>query len=312
MSFMENQNYPLVTIITVVYGQLEVTVDMLESLLHISYPNIEIIVVDNASPNCNIKILKEKFPTIDLIENQQNLGFAGANNIGIQKAKGKYVLLLNNDTIVDQSFLEPLVEKLELNSQIGAVSPKIRFFSAPDTIQYVGMTQMNPYSISNKSIGYCTKDIGQYEQDKKTYFAHGAAMMVRMDVIKEIGLMTDIYFLYYEELDWGLRICNAGYEIHYVHNSLIYHKESITTGVLSPLKIYYLNRSRLIYMRRNIHGLIFFVSFLYLIFISIPKNVIFRLIKGELKLLTAYSKAIRWHCKNLFNSEIHSIIKYNL
>jgi len=307
---MESQNYPLVTIITVVYGQLEVTADMLESLFQISYPNIEIIVVDNASPNCNIKTLKEKFPAIDLIENKENLGFAGANNIGIQKAKGKYVLLLNNDTIVDRRFLEPLVEKFESNSKIGAVSPKIRFFSSPETIQFVGMTQMNPFSISNKSIGYCTKDIGQYEQDQKTYFAHGAAMMVRLNVIKEIGLMTDIYFLYYEELDWGLRIRNADYEIHYVHNSLIYHKESITTGVLSPLKIYYLNRSRLIYMRRNIHGLTFGISMIYLIFISIPKNVISRLVKGEFKLLGAYSKAISWHCKNIFSAEIHSVIKY--
>jgi len=309
---MENQNYPLVTIITVVYGQIEVTAEMLESLFQISYPNFEIIVVDNASPNCNIRSLKEKFPAIYLIENQQNLGFAGANNIAIQKALGKYVLLLNNDTIVDQSFLEPLVKKLESNSHIGAVSPKIRFFSAPDTIQYVGMTQMNPYSISNNSIGYCTKDIGQYEHDQKTYFAHGAAMMVRLSVIKEIGLMTDIYFLYYEELDWGLRIRNAGYEIHYVHDSLIYHKESITTGVLSPLKIYFLNRSRLLYMRRNIHGLTFVISLLYLIFISIPKNIFSRLVKGEFKLLNAYLKAIIWHCENLFNTEIHAIVKYNL
>ena len=309
---MEKQNYPLVTIITVVYGQIEVTAEMLESLFQISYPNFEIIVVDNASPNCNIRSLKEKFPAIYLIENQQNLGFAGANNIAIQKALGKYVLLLNNDTIVDQSFLEPLVKKLESNSHIGAVSPKIRFFSAPDTIQYVGMTQMNPYSISNNSIGYCTKDIGQYEHDQKTYFAHGAAMMVRLSVIKEIGLMTDIYFLYYEELDWGLRIRNAGYEIHYVHDSLIYHKESITTGVLSPLKIYFLNRSRLLYMRRNIHGLTFVISLLYLIFISIPKNIFSRLVKGEFKLLNAYLKAIIWHCENLFNTEIHAIVKYNL
>lgn len=303
---MENQNYPLVTIITVVYGQLEVTADMLESLLNITYPNIQVIVVDNASPNCTPKTLKERFPSIYLIENQQNLGFAGANNIGIRKAKGKYVLLLNNDTIVDRCFLEPLVAKFESNDRIGAVSPKIRFFSAPDTIQFVGMTPMNPYSISNQSIGYCSKDIGQYENDQKTNFAHGAAMMVPTKVIKEVGLMSDIYFLYYEELDWGLRIRNAGYEIFYVHNSLIYHKESMTTGVMSPLKIYYLNRSRILYMRRNIHGLTFVVSLLYLILISIPKNVLLRLVKGEFKLLSAYFKAIGWHIRNLFNSNVHS------
>jgi len=306
---MENKNYPLVTIITVVYGQLEVTADMLKSLMNITYPNIETIVVDNASPNCNPKTLKDRFPSIDLIENRQNLGFAGANNIGIIKAKGKYVLLLNNDTIVDRGFLEPLVRKFESNDHIGAVSPKIRFFSAPDTIQFVGMTTMNPYSISNQSIGYCAKDTGQYENDQKTYFAHGAAMMVPMKVIKEVGLMSDIYFLYYEELDWGLRIRNAGYEIFYVHDSLIYHKESMTTGVMSPLKIYYLNRSRILYMRRNIHGSIFLVSLFYLMLISVPKNVLLRLVKGEFKLLSAYCKAIGWHIRNIFNSNVHSITR---
>jgi len=301
----QNQNYPLVSIITVVYGQLEVTIEMLNSLIRINYPNFEIIVVDNASPNCDSNILKQIFPLIRLIKNQSNLGFAGANNIGIMNAHGKYILFLNNDTIVEHDFLEPLVNKLESDSKIGAVSPKIRFFSNPNILQYVGMTPINPYSIRNHSIAYCKKDIGQFEEDAMTMYAHGAAMMLPIKVIREIGLMSNTFFLYYEELDWGYRIRQAGYQIYYVHNSLVYHKESITTGALSPLKIYYLNRSRLLYMRRNIHGIKFVVSFIFQIFISMPKNTVLFLIKGEFKLFYAYCRAIGWHIKNLFNNEIH-------
>ena len=299
------RNYPLVSVITVVYGQLEVTLEMLSSLKKISYPNIEIIVVDNASPNCNPNILKQAFPSIHLITNHENLGFAGANNIGIINSNGKYVLLLNNDTIVESDFLEPLVEKLESDPKIGAVSPKIRFFSEPDTLQYVGMTPINPYSIRNHSIAYCEKDKGQYDIDTITMYAHGAAMMLPIKIIKEIGLMSQAYFLYYEELDWGYRLRQAGYQIYYVYNSLVYHKESITTGATSPLKTYYLNRSRLLYMRRNIHGIKFLISLLFQIFISIPKNSFVFIIKGKFKLLSAYYRAIGWHVRNIFNKSLH-------
>jgi len=303
---MNNPNYPIVTIISVQYGQMDVTAEMLESLLHITYPNIEIILIDNASPDCDAKLLKRRFPSITLIENPINVGFAAANNLGIVIAKGKYVLLLNNDTIVEPEFLEPLVNKLESNTKIGAVSPKIRFFSSPNTIQYAGMTPMNNYTIKNQSIGYGKKDIRQYDEDRRTSFAYGTAMMVPVSVINEVGLLPEIYFLYYEELDWGLSIQKAGYEIHYVHNSLIYHKESVTTGEFSPLKTYYLTRSRLIFMRRNFHGLKFILSLGYLIFISVPKNIFSRITKGEFKLLSSYCKALGWHIKNISNSDILS------
>lgn len=308
---MKNKNtYPLVSIITINYDHPEVTCDLLESLRKISYPNSEIIVVDNASPNDDPAIIKEKYPEIIFIQNKENYGFAVGNNIGIKKAKGKYILLLNNDTVVESNFLEPLVDKCESDKLIGAVSPKIRFHHSPEIIQYAGLTPINSYSVRSKGIGFNEKDKGQYEEDRITAYAHGAAMLFPKEILKKIGMMSDIFFLYYEELDWGYRLRQAGYKIYYVHNSLIFHKESISTGKLSPFKIYYLNRSRLLYMRRNINGIKFIIGLLFQLFLSIPKNALFYLLKGKYKLCFAYFKAIFWHTKNIFNKKIHSNIYF--
>jgi len=298
-------DYPLISIITVNYNQSEVTCELIDSLNKISYPNIEIIVIDNNSLDDDPKIIKRKYPNVILVENPINYGFAAGNNFGLMRAMGKYVLLLNNDTVVTEGFIEPLLDKLERNSGIGAVSPKLRYFHTPDTIQYAGFTGINPRTMRNFSIGFNQKDKGQYDMDKETAYAHGAAMMVPMEIVKKIGMMSYIFFLYYEEADWCARINRAGYKMFYVHNSLVYHKESVSTGKLSELKIYYQNRNRIVFMRRNIEGKDFYIGILYQIFIAIPKNAFKFLIRGKFKLFYAYYRAIGWNLKNIFNKEIH-------
>lgn len=295
----------MVSIITVNYNQSEVTCDFIESLNNITYPNFEVIVVDNNSTEDNPDIIKKRFPNIIFIQNPINYGFAAGNNFGLMRAKGDYVMLLNNDIEVPQGFMEPLVEKLEKNPKIGAVSPKIKFFYQPDTFQYAGYTPLNNITMRNFSIGYHEKDKGQYDEDRLTPYTHGAAMMVPMDVVKKVGLMSYIFFLYYEEADWCARIANAGYKMYYVHNSHVLHKESISTGKLSALKIYYQNRNRIVYMRRNIRGKEFYLSLAYQLFVAIPKNAFKFLLKGKIILFLAYYKAIGWNIKNAFSKEIH-------
>lgn len=303
---MENASAkPLVSIITVNYDQPEVTCALIESLQHISYPSIEIIVVDNGSPTKDPSKIPLNFPQVIFIKSELNLGFAGGNNLGIREAKGKYLLLINNDTEVEPGFLEPLVKKLEENPEIGVVSPKIRYFYHPDTIQYAGFTSINPFTIRNFSIGFNETDKGQYDQDAITHYAFGAAMMLPIHVVKEVGLMADIFFLYYEELDWIQRIKDAGYKVWYIHNSIVYHKDSISTGSMSPLKIYYLSRNRMLYLRRNIRGWVSAVSIMYQIFIAIPKNAGLFLLRGKWKLFAAYLKAINWHIKTIFSKKVH-------
>ncbi|NCA77573.1 MAG: glycosyltransferase family 2 protein [Alphaproteobacteria bacterium] len=296
---------PLVTIVTVNYDQPEVTCELLRSLGKITYPSVEIIVVDNASPTRPPDMIAEQFPKVRLIRSKANLGFAGGNNLGIYEAHGSYLLLINNDTEVEPGFLEPLIQKLERDPTIGAVSPKIRYFYQKDTIQFAGFTPMNPVTIRNRGIGFNEKDDGQYDEDRETSFAFGAAMLLPVQVVKKVGLMADIFFLYYEELDWIQRIRDAGYRILYVHDSIVYHKDSITTGSLSPLKIYYLNRGRILFMRRNIHGKTALLSILYQIFIAVPKNLSVFLLKGQFSLFKAYARAMGWHLKNCCNPALH-------
>lgn len=299
------KQYPLVSIITVNYNQAEVTCALIESLNKISYPNFEIIVIDNASQVDDPSIIKERYPNIVFVQNPINYGFAAGNNFGLMRARGEYVLLINNDIEVPKGFLEPLVDKLQNNPDIGAVSPKIKFYYQPDTIQYAGYTNMNYVSMRNFAIGHNEKDSGQYHLDRETYYAHGAAMLVPMKVVLEVGLMSYIFFLYYEEADWCERIKKAGYKIFFVHNSHVLHKESVSTGKLSTLKIYYLNRNRLVFMRRNVEGMTFYKGIIYQLLIAIPKNAFSYLLKGKIKLFLAYYRAIGWHFSHLFDPEIH-------
>jgi len=128
--------------------------------------------------------------------------------------------------------------------------------------------------------------------------------MIPIDVIKKIGMMSYAYFLYYEEADWCYRIRKAGYKIFYVHNSLIFHKESIATGKQSPLKIFYQTRNRIVFLRRNVQGKEFYISIIYMILIAIPKNTISFILKRRFDLLKAFYKGIFWNINNISSKEI--------
>lgn len=299
------QKHPLVSIITINYNQSELTCNLLESLREITYPTIEIWVIDNASPNDNPDHLKECFPEIKLIKSPENLGFAGGNNVCARLALGKYLLFINNDTEVTPGFLEPLVAKCESTPQIGAVSPKIKFFFQPNTIQFAGQTPMNRYTIRSHGYGYGEADKGQFDRDAQTNFLHGAAMLVSRTVIEKVGLMPECYFLYYEELDWCSSMTRAGYQLWYVHNATIYHKESMSVGKLTPFKTYYMNRARLLYMRRNVGGFAFVIAVFFQTFVAIPKNLLVFLVTGKLGHFKAYARAISWNLAHAFDRKLH-------
>ncbi len=287
--------YPLVSIVTVNYNQTKVTAEFLQSIGEISYPNIEIFVVDNGSPIDDSDTLKEGFPQINLIKSKKNLGFAGGNNLALHHCKGKHVLFINNDTEVAPNFLEPLVEVLENNSQIGMVSPKIQYFHTKGILQFAGFTKFNMVTIRNFAIGFGETDKGQYNKCEETGSIFGAAMLVPFRVIKEVGMMTEVFFLYYEEHDWAAHIEKAGYKIYYQGNSLVLHKESIATVKDSPFQIYYLHRGRMLFARRNTSGLNKLVSLTYLYSVSAIRNSIGFVSKRRFDLLLAFWKAVWWN-----------------
>jgi GT2 family glycosyltransferase len=123
---------PLVSLISINYNQAQVTCDMVASLRRVTYPHLEIIVVDNASPSDNPDIIKERFPEVKLIKSDQNLGFAGGNNLGIAQAKGEYLLFLNNDTEVEPDFLEPLVRQPQ--SRYRLAQNQVLLWRAPHSV----------------------------------------------------------------------------------------------------------------------------------------------------------------------------------
>lgn len=301
---MTEQQFPLVSVITVNYNQSTVTCELLASLRQISYPNVEIIVVDNNSPNDNPDKIKELYPEIILIKSGENSGFAGGNNLGIKASSGEYLLFINNDIEVSPDFLEPLVNAFTNNPKIGAVSSMIKFFYHNNIIQYAGYTKLNPYTVRNRLIGLNENDEGQYNEQVRTAYAHGAGMMVSKKVIKEVGMMPEVYFLYYEEIDWSERINQKGYEIHFVPKSVIFHKESISTGKNSPLKSYYFVRNRLIFTRRNLKGLKKMISLTYQTFVSAPKMIIVHFLKGEFKNSKACLKGLFWNFSHPLKKQI--------
>lgn len=292
---METKIYPLVSLVTINYNQTEVTRELLRSLKKITYPHLEIIVVDNASEDDSCLSLKQEYPEITLIQNKTNLGFAGGNNTGIRIAKGEYILLINNDVEVTTGFLEPLVDVFHSHPKAGMVSPKIVYHNRNELIQYAGSNGINPWTGRGKKIGGLEQDNGQYDYTAETHLVHGACMMVSRELIRKIGLLYEDYFLYYEEHDWAEHAKRQGFKIFYTGRSKIYHKESISTGKNSPLKTYYLTRSRLMFLKRNTTFPKNISSLAMFILLAIPKNIFMFLSKLDFKNLKAFSAGILWH-----------------
>lgn len=245
---------PLVSIVTLNWNQAAVTCDLLDSLKGVTYPRVEAIVVDNGSEARDVALLAAYDPHMHLVRSPTNLGFTGGNNLGMRQARGEYVLLLNNDTEVEPDFLEPLVAAMEADPGLGACSPKIRYYHEPERIQYAGGTAVDPLRGQARWIGSGEIDRGQHDISGPTEMGHGAALLIRRRVLEEVGLLGEDYFIYYEELDFGTRLRRAGWRAHYVAESTVWHKESVTVGKASPLKTYYQTRNRVLYLRRNASG----------------------------------------------------------
>lgn len=292
---------PLVSIIALNWNTHSVTCDFLKSIReNCTYPNIEVIIVDNASDDDPTSLFQSSFPGLQVIRNERNLGFSGGNNIGIRKAKGDFLFIVNNDTEFTPGLLEGLLDIFRQYPDAGVVSPKFHYYFQKGTIEYAGYENVNPFTGRNGMIGCREKDEGQYDEVKITHYAHGGGMMVSRKVIEEVGPLYEPFFLYYEEFDWCTKIKKAGYKIYYQPKSLIYHKESMTTGKSSPLKTFYITRNRILFMRRNapLPGLMVFLA--WFVCFTIPKNTVQFLLKKQQDHLRSFWKGIFWH----FNSKI--------
>lgn len=294
-----------VSIITVNFNQPLVTEDLLNSLNRVNnYKALEVIVVDNGSRVNPVPDWQVRYPEIKFIRSEVNIGFAGGNNLGITHAIGDYLFLINNDTEVTASLIGDLVDTMEHNPRIGLLSPKIHYFDQPGMLQYAGYTNMNYYTCRNACIGQFEQDNGQYDNlSGITGYAHGAAMMISREALEKAGGMAENYFLYYEELDWCERIRRAGYEVHTNLSALIYHKESVSVGKRTALKEFFMNRNRILFIRKNTSTATFTIFCAYFLLTVVPRNLLHYLVNKEYPFIPVFLKAITWHFTNRSDSK---------
>ncbi len=295
---------PRVSIITVDFNQPAVTRELLQSLEASEWTNLEVIVVDNGSKVNNCESLSIDFPWAKAIRSEVNLGFAGGNNLGIKHATGDYLFFVNNDTEIPVGTITDLVNALLENPKAGAINPMIYYFDHPELVQFAGYTPINAFTGRNNSLGYGQK-LGLSADVHNTPFVHGAALMLKREVLDHIGLMPENYFLYYEELDWGQRIHNAGFEMLVSHRSKILHKESVSTGKASPLKTYFQTRNRILFMRRNYHALQLTMFFIFFGVFTIPKSILKYVLSREWSHLKSFIEGVKWHFR--YGIESHRI-----
>jgi hypothetical protein len=254
-----------VSIIILNWNGKDDTIECIKSIKRNNYKNYEITVVDNGSEDGSVSEIRKYFldSEVNIIENKRNLGFAGGNNVGIRyaiKGSADYILLINNDTTVDEDFLRELVKAGELDNKAGILGPKICFYGEPKRIWFAG-GKVNWLKNKGTHIGLDEIDQEQYNNKKEVDYLTGCCLLIKREVVKKIGDLSEDYFLYYEDTDFSLRTRKAGYKCLYVPKSTIYHKVSRSTKPGSPSYIYYHTRNGLVLSKRN--GSIINKLFLY-------------------------------------------------
>ena len=246
-------NLEKIAIILVNYNGKEYNEECIKSIFESSYKNLEVIVVDNDSKDGSPELLREQFgDKINLIMAEENLGFSGANNIGIKKALEDgcdYVVLLNNDTLIDKDLIYNMLNASKEEND-AVISPKIYYYDNKDIIWSAGADMRWKKGVTDQR-GINQKDNGSYNKREEVEFGTGCCLFIPSKVIKEVGYLTDDYFLYYEDTDYCMRVRERGFKIVYEPTAILYHKESASTGGnLSKLYIYYNTRNRLIFNKR--------------------------------------------------------------
>lgn len=268
----------MVAIILVNFNGADDTIDCIKSLSKMRDIEYEVVVVDNCSSNDSIDKLKQSQERyrFTLLQTKCNNGFSSGNNIGIEYAKNAdYYLLLNNDTVVKPDFLKKMIDEFQKNPQCGATISKILYYSQPDTIWYAGGS-FNQRTARSKHYHYNKKDNIKDTLPQKVTFASGCCLCVSKKVIETIGFLNEDFFLYEEDTEFCYRITEAGFDIVYVPDSVIYHKVSASTGQGSPMSQYYSVRNKYYLIKMHFKGINKVIAYLYC-----TMQFLFRCIKKE-------------------------------
>lgn len=247
----ETGSEPSVGIVVLNWNGKQDTLECLDSLAHLTYPRYEVIVVDNASSDGSVGVIRRDFPQVLVLENPRNLGYTGGNNVGIRCALGRgaeLVLLLNNDTTVDPDFLGRLVEAVRSSPDVGICGPTIYFHDKPDVIWSAGgavdwrrgtswMMDLNGTGVQTESTA------------RQVDFVTGCALLARSEVFGRIGLLDERLFAYWEEVEFCVRAQRAGYRTLHASEARVWRKISLARQSNSPSVCYYMARNRLLFLR---------------------------------------------------------------
>lgn len=287
---------PSVAIILVNWNGYDFTQACLHSLSKIDFPDFKIILVDNASQNQEGKSLKKSFPEMELIENAENLGFSGGNNVGIRYALEQgfsHIMLLNNDTEVEPDFLGEMMRKSHQNPSLGVVQPMILFLNDPKKIWSAGGKWIPAIG---EAITLGDRDpVADYRSKKSALdWATGCCMLISREAILKTGLLNEQYFAYFEDVEWSMRFRKAGFGIVLAEKAVIYHeagassKKTHSEGTLSPQVFYFNVRNQFLLLRsQNLP-----VGIVYHFFRFLAWGGYF-LVRGRFKKMKSVFKGIR-------------------
>lgn len=249
-------NLPLVHIVTLNWNGLEDTLECLASIRKLTYPNLRVQVIDNASENNEAEIIEREFPEVNVLRQKENIGFCGGCNAGMKQAMSEgadFVMLLNNDTFVSPNLIEMLLDGYEKLENPGAVSPVI--FKHPET-EKIWFSIAEWEAVWKTGVAKFRLALDQdYEslKDKKPYpteFACGCCLFVSTKVIREVGIFDERYFAFFDEAEWCVRMKKKGFTSYVIPSAFIYHKVGGSTPNL--VATYLLTRNRLLWMEENL------------------------------------------------------------
>jgi len=246
---------PRVGIIIVTFNHIQLTLECLDSLSRLDYPNLQIILVDNNSTDGTPATIRARYPAVQVVAQTENLGFAAGNNCGIQIALAQncaYLVLLNNDTIVAPSLVREIIAAFESDARVGIVGPRVCYYDAPTKIWFGGgKIEWREAQVSRLLVD--EEDTPNDLAQSADYVA-GAALGVKRAVIEKIGMLDPNFYFYFEEVDWCWRAQAGGYEIRLIPRCLVRHHVSATIGVDSPATTYYMTRNAFLFFGKNFRG----------------------------------------------------------
>lgn len=249
-------NFPKVAVVILNWNGKQHLQQFLPYVTRSSYPNLEIIVGDNASSDNSISFVRSHYPEIRIIRNKENFGFAGGYNAVLAQVEAEYFVLLNSDVEVTPGWIEPVIRLMESDPMIAAAQPKLLSFQKRNYFEYAGaaggyLDSLGYPFCRGRVFDTVEEDLGQYDDNTEVFWATGAALFIKARCWKEVNGLDADFFAHMEEIDLCWRLKHKGYRVMYCGESTVYHLGGGTLQVESPYKTYLNFRNNLVMLQKN-------------------------------------------------------------